>query len=1076
MLDIKSLLLKSHILFFWNVYCRRNDLKMRLYVKNFIIIIFLIFTTFLCSEELFFDDFEGGFGNWNVINNGGQGLWTIYAPPYPNSYTLPPPSSGNVCAADSDETGSGTTTNTTLELSNPLDLSTYDTIVLEFDSDFNAIDVDDLCFVDVSVDGSTWTNVLTYNGIDVRDTHEIIDISTIANMQSSVYIRFHSIQPGWDWWWAIDNVEITGDLAFTYDNDLAAIGINGNTIVNAGNTENYEITVKNVGNNTQNNYTVRLKKQNGEELSFIDITQPIAYEEVVVHTLVWNIPADEPPGTTLIYGEVELTGDENPLNDITSYLEVEVFPQGVLQVSVGNGTILNNRIPICFGYLNSLTESLFFTEEMGGVTGLITTLTYYNNFVNTLTNEPTAIWMGETTQTNLTNGWIPATQLTQVFNGNVSYLSGQNAVIIELDTPYMYEGGNLVVMVHRPMDTQNYGTEDEFYHDETLEHIDRTRYERDNNIIFDPYNPPEVSYSFELLANITFTFFQGAMGEAEGYVYDDLGASLEGAEVLIEENQMLTYTNEQGYYHFGNILTGVYNLTASLFGYSPQTVQMEIFENQTTQVDFNLIPLGSVSVSGQVVGSDFPTIGLEDAYVTLTGFENYETYTDENGFFLFPDVYTNITYDLTIVFEGYDDYNEEVQVGSVSLELGTIIINEIACPPGNVIAIQNEPGTEVDIFWTSPGQGGGEFRYDDGIVDNEVGFTTTLANAVFGALHPNIAILQEIHWLLTSTYGTHSNVKLYLIGLDETGAPDPDQLLYESPLITNVDDEWNIYELPEQVSAPEGFLVGVGTPNVYTSIGLDDGVGEPWVFQSGTQLCTTDWTSGETWTDIGSWGPMFQKNMLIRAYGIDMGNTQNSDNVTKINKSELLVTRENISIMSQSSREFEFYNVYRFLEVLHNYPNDWDLIATGIVDTFYNDTSWILLPNEVYQFSITSVHTNGIESLPVFSQSIEKTSAGTQPEICPVNITGLGSNYPNPFNPETTISYSLKENTDVIIEVFNLKGQKVRTLVNENKNLGKHTVLWNGTDNNGESVSSGIYYYRMKTINLEETRKMILMK
>ncbi len=317
---------------------------------------------------------------------------------------------------------------------------------------------------------------------------------------------------------------------------------------------------------------------------------------------------------------------------------------------------------------------------------------------------------------------------------------------------------------------------------------------------------------------------------------------------------------------------------------------------------------------------------------------------------------------------------------------------------------------------------------------------------------------------------------MYLIGLDETGAPDPDQLLYESPLITNVDDEWNIYELPEQVSAPEGFLVGVGTPNVYTSIGLDDGVGEPWVFQSGTQLCTTDWTSGETWTDIGSWGPMFQKNMLIRAYGIDMGNTQNSDNVTKINKSELLVTRENISIMSQSSREFEFYNVYRFLEVLHNYPNDWDLIATGIVDTFYNDTSWILLPNEVYQFSITSVHTNGIESLPAFSQSIEKTSAGTQPEICPVNITGLGSNYPNPFNPETTISYSLKENTDVIIEVFNLKGQKVRTLVNENKNLGKHTVLWNGTDNNGESVSSGIYYYRMKTINLEETRKMILMK
>jgi hypothetical protein len=1036
-------------------------------MKQLLILFFLLTTSILLGEIIIDEDFSGTFppAGWTTYSSSGQINWQQ--------------GSGNTAGGTAPEAEfdwSPSTTAVQRLISLPVNTVGATSLDLEFIHTNNDFNGNYTIRLETSSDGNNWNIVTTFTSSSFNAVQEQI---TIINPDvGSPTFRVAWVFDGNSFninYWYVDNVILSGTL-ITYDNDLAAIGIDGNTIVNAGNTENYEITVKNVGYNAQNSYTVRLKKQNGEELSFIDITQPIAYEEVVVHTLVWNIPADEPPGTTLIYGEVELTGDENPLNDITPYLEVEVFPQGVLQISVGNGTILNNRIPICFEYLNSLTESLFFTEEMGEVTGLITALTYYNSFVNTLTNKPTAIWMGETTQTNLTNGWIPATQLTQVFNGNVSYLSGQNDIIIELDTPYMYEGGNLVVMVHRPMDTQNYGTSDEFYHDETLEHIDRTRYERDNSIVFDPYNPPELSYSFELLANITFTFFQGAMGEVEGYVYDDLGASLEGVEVLIEENQMLTFTNNQGYYHFGNVLTGVYDLTASLFGYSPQTVQMEIFENQTTQVDFNLIPLGNVSVSGLVVGSDFPTIGLEGAYVTLTGFANYETYTDEDGFFLFPEVYTNIIYDIEIIYEGYDNYNDEVQVGSVNLDLGTIIINEIAFPPGNVIAVQNEPGTEVYIVWTSPGQGGGEFRYDDGIVDNEVGFTTTPANAVFGALHPNIAILQEIHWLLTSTYGTHSNVKLYLIGLDETGNPDPAQLLYESPLITNVDDEWNIYELPQQINAPQGFLVGVGTPSVYTSIGLDDGVGEPWVFQSGTQLCTTDWTSGETWIDIGSWGPMFQKNMMIRAYGINMGNTQNADNYTQENKLKPSNTRENTCKMSRSSREFEFYNVYRFLEVLHNYPNDWDLIATGIVDTFYNDASWIVLPNNVYQFAITSVHTNGIESLPAFSQSIEKTSAGTQPEICPISITGLGGNYPNPFNPETTISYSLRENTDVIIEVFNLKGQKIRTLVNENKTRGYHTAIWNGTDNNGKAVSSGIYYYRMKTINLDETRKMVLVK
>ncbi len=92
------------------------------------------------------------------------------------------------------------------------------------------------------------------------------------------------------------------------------------------------------------------------------------------------------------------------------------------------------------------------------------------------------------------------------------------------------------------------------------------------------------------------------------------------------------------------------------------------------------------------------------------------------------------------------------------------------------------------------------------------------------------------------------------------------------------------------------------------------------------------------------------------------------------------------------------------------------------------------------------------------------------------HVADLSNNYPNPFNPETTINYQLPENSRVELSVFNLKGQKVKTLINETLESGNHTVIWNGTDNNDKSVSSGIYFYKMKTDNHEETKKMILMK
>jgi hypothetical protein len=106
---------------------------------------------------------------------------------------------------------------------------------------------------------------------------------------------------------------------------------------------------------------------------------------------------------------------------------------------------------------------------------------------------------------------------------------------------------------------------------------------------------------------------------------------------------------------------------------------------------------------------------------------------------------------------------------------------------------------------------------------------------------------------------------------------------------------------------------------------------------------------------------------------------------------------------------------------------------------------------------------------------INQTLAGDDNSLTQVSCR-LENNYPNPFNPSTTIGYTLHKNTPVMIEVYNIKGQKVRTLVNEHLLAGNHTVTWNGKDQNEKEVSSGIYFYRMTTPEFTQTKKMMLIK
>ena len=88
----------------------------------------------------------------------------------------------------------------------------------------------------------------------------------------------------------------------------------------------------------------------------------------------------------------------------------------------------------------------------------------------------------------------------------------------------------------------------------------------------------------------------------------------------------------------------------------------------------------------------------------------------------------------------------------------------------------------------------------------------------------------------------------------------------------------------------------------------------------------------------------------------------------------------------------------------------------------------------------------------------------------------LQQNYPNPFNPETRISFSLNKTGHVKLAVYNMLGQKVKTLIDKEKQAGNHRVTWDGTNDKGERLTSGIYYYRLEMGSSHATRKMLLLK
>jgi len=160
----------------------------------------------------------------------------------------------------------------------------------------------------------------------------------------------------------------------------------------------------------------------------------------------------------------------------------------------------------------------------------------------------------------------------------------------------------------------------------------------------------------------------------------------------------------------------------------------------------------------------------------------------------------------------------------------------------------------------------------------------------------------------------------------------------------------------------------------------------------------------------------------------------------------------------QTGRELDGYNIYRNNEVILFTVANW-----------YIDTA---VPSGTYEYYVTALY-GDFESYPSNIVTVEHTDNDSDLILA---TTELDGNYPNPFNPNTEISYQLSKPGNVRMIIYNLKGQSVRNLLDEILPTGKHSVVWNGKDDIGNPVPSGIYFCRMITEDYSSLHKMLLMK
>jgi len=850
---------------------------------------------------------------------------------------------------------------------------------------------------------TTGNNVSDFTAIDqiidpsMNYTEKSYDLSNYGLTHGTEFYMAFQFNGLWSWPGVIDDV--LGSVMVRFDHDLMVLDFEGPDILFQNQEGNYEVKIANWGfdNVAGEDYHVGIFALiGGVETELASVPgQQLASGEVVN----FNLPASiAQTGIFEVFAKIIFEQDEDLSNNSSKTKTTDVVPQSFVVKNIGDFP-MTSQTPYYYNYpinfedyrRTSLSQTLYFKTELN-TGGLIDRIGYYRSFGQSMNERKIKVWMTEVSNANLTGTYIPPSEMTLVFEGNVNFPDGIGRSDILLTNPFVYTGsGNLLVTVYYFWG-QSFNSTSKFAYKYLDWGPDRTIYEYGFQQI-DPENPSQYLGRTPNYPNTTLMFETGnGLGNLSGRVMLQAGKSaVQGATISIENPVFpgavaQLYSDAAGYFTAPYAMAGSnLKITVSKYGFVDTVLEgVNLPPGGSLNLgNIYLIESPQVKLAGNVIKSDTQT-AAEDAYVKLFGMDNYETITDENGNFEFPSIWGLVSFEIEISLGGYQNYKAVINVPGEDSSLGTITLLENA-PVPNFVTVE-EIGDYAVLNWFGAGDPyPATFRYDDGTA---VGVLITTGNPAFvgGSAWKHDAIVNSVHWYTfqSQSYPASDYVQLTILGLTEDGKPDISNILFIQGNVRN-DYGWNTFDLAEPVYAPSGFFFGTSGYNNYTLIAYDDGVGEPYEFKPRRQ-----WSNG-----MGSYLPLEEVtspplfgNIFIRASGFtfgelvpDMKNGEfgflelahhTSPIVTK--SVEPIATGNPNQIPAQyksgKNKALMHYNIFR--KPVDDY--DWVKVNHApVTDTTFTDFGWTAVDLGIYHYGVVAEYSNGVLSEMAESNELGKT-------------------------------------------------------------------------------------------------------